>query len=58
MSLIKVIQNFNCFRKEIKIVHKHLQAKIGRWEEFEIALQRLRGESADISYESNEIKVK
>ncbi|XP_020868547.1 sugar transporter ERD6-like 5 isoform X3 [Arabidopsis lyrata subsp. lyrata] len=31
-------------------------AKVGRWEEFEIALQRLRGESADISYESNEIK--
>jgi len=31
-------------------------AKVGKWEEFEIALQRLRGESADISYESNEIK--
>lgn len=39
------------------IVHKPFQAKIGRWEEFEIALQRLRGESADISYESSEIKV-
>ncbi|KAF3599612.1 hypothetical protein F2Q69_00036317 [Brassica cretica] len=34
------------------------QAKVGRWEEFEIVLQRLRGESADISYESSEIKVK
>ncbi|KFK35614.1 hypothetical protein AALP_AA4G014000 [Arabis alpina] len=31
-------------------------AKIGRWEEFEIALQRLRGKSADISNESSEIK--
>ncbi|KAG2247449.1 hypothetical protein Bca52824_087077 [Brassica carinata] len=31
-------------------------AKVGRWEEFEIVLQRLRGESADISYESSEIK--
>ncbi|XP_019094170.1 PREDICTED: sugar transporter ERD6-like 5 isoform X2 [Camelina sativa] len=31
-------------------------AKVGRWEEFEIALQRLRGESADTSYESSEIK--
>ncbi|KAL1225394.1 Sugar transporter ERD6-like 5 [Cardamine amara subsp. amara] len=31
-------------------------AKVGRWEEFEIALQRLRGESTDISSESNEIK--
>ncbi|KAH0903379.1 hypothetical protein HID58_042882 [Brassica napus] len=32
-------------------------AKVGRWEEFEIVLQRLRGESADISYESSEIKM-
>ncbi|KAL1188146.1 Sugar transporter ERD6-like 5 [Cardamine amara subsp. amara] len=31
-------------------------AKVGRWEEFEIALQRLRGESTDISSESSEIK--
>ncbi|AAC64898.1 Similar to Beta integral membrane protein homolog gb/U43629 from A. thaliana [Arabidopsis thaliana] len=38
------------------IVRKNSQAKVGKWEEFEIALQRLRGESADISYESNEIK--
>ncbi|KAG5414828.1 hypothetical protein IGI04_002395 [Brassica rapa subsp. trilocularis] len=32
------------------------QAKVGRWEEFEIVLQRLRGESADVSNESSEIK--
>ncbi|XP_019101539.1 PREDICTED: sugar transporter ERD6-like 5 isoform X2 [Camelina sativa] len=31
-------------------------AKVGTWEEFEIALQRLRGECADTSYESSEIK--
>ncbi|XP_009119507.1 sugar transporter ERD6-like 5 isoform X5 [Brassica rapa] len=31
-------------------------AKVGRWEEFEIVLQRLRGESADVSNESSEIK--
>ncbi|KAL0718594.1 hypothetical protein Bca4012_067917 [Brassica carinata] len=31
-------------------------AKVGRWDEFEIALQRLRGESTYISYESSEIK--
>ncbi|RID79545.1 hypothetical protein BRARA_A02276 [Brassica rapa] len=31
-------------------------AKVGRWEEFEIVLQRLRGESTDVSNESSEIK--
>ncbi|KAF8112114.1 hypothetical protein N665_0067s0033 [Sinapis alba] len=31
-------------------------AKVGRWEEFEIALQQLRGESKDVSHESSEIK--
>ncbi|MBS2600049.1 MFS transporter, partial [Salmonella enterica subsp. enterica serovar Typhimurium] len=31
-------------------------AKIGRWKECEAALQRLRGENADISVEAAEIK--
>ncbi|XP_010528860.1 PREDICTED: sugar transporter ERD6-like 5 isoform X2 [Tarenaya hassleriana] len=31
-------------------------AKVGKWGDFEIALQRLRGEFADISSESDEIK--
>lgn len=45
-------------KRMVVIVCKYFQAKVGRWEEFEIVLQRLRGESADISYESSEIKVK
>ena len=36
---------------------KYLQAKIGKEREFEAALQRLRGENADISQEAYDIKV-
>lgn len=35
----------------------YLQAKVGREKECEAALQRLRGENADISWESAEIRV-
>lgn len=34
-----------------------IQAKIGKHEEFEAALQKLRGKDADISQEATEIQV-
>ena len=34
-----------------------LQAKVGREKEFQVALRKLRGKDADITFEAAEIKV-
>lgn len=57
MNLGLSIYQYHYALRRIQIV-KYFQAKVGRWEAFEIALQRLRGEHANISYERSEIKVK
>lgn len=58
-ALVTLIANMRPVQNQLtmSVMFEFLQAKIGRGKDCESALQRLRGNNADISEESAEIRV-